>query len=223
MRRFYLAGALLTAMFVAAPAGQAEEREAARAALTRLETAFGDDLRVHWPELRSAPARVSGLRWTTEATSPADIGAAFLAEFRDLIGASPEALTLVETEGTRRRTVLRYRQSWQGIPVLGGEVFVTLDREGRVLSLASSTVRTIDLDASKDLGREVAIDAAVRRVFDDDAAHPAAATRVVLPGPGGPVLAWRVLVPTVPMVQKIVCLVDAATGEVLQVRDEVIR
>ncbi len=223
MRGFYLAGALVAVMLAAPAAGQAGEREAARVALSRLEAAFGDGLRVHWPELRTTPARVSGLRWTADGTSPADIGAAFLEAFPDLIGASPAELALVTTEGTHQRTILRYRQSWQGIPVLGGDLFLTLDRAGRVLSLASSTVRTAGLDATRDLGREVAVAAAARRVFKDADPHEAAATRAVLPGPGGPTLVWRVLVPTIPMVQKIVCLVDAATGEVLQVRDEVIR
>ncbi len=223
MNRFQLVVAALVVLIALPPAGWAEDRGAAQADLVRLEADRGDNLRVHWPDLRTSPARVSGLRWTHDATSPEAVGAAFIDEFRGLTGVAPEDLSLGETEHTKHRTVLRFRQTWQGIPVLGGEVILSLDREGQVLSMASSSTRTDGLDASRDIGQDAAMRAAIERVHRTAEDHPTLATRVIVPTPGGAVLAWRVVVPTVPMVQKIVCLVDAATGEILKIKDEVIR
>ncbi|MFH1532187.1 MAG: hypothetical protein ABIK09_15790 [Pseudomonadota bacterium] len=206
-------------------AGTGTLRALAAADLSRLEGASGDRLRVLWPRLRATPSRVSGLRWTPGDAATQDVGAAFLAAFPGLTGAPPAALELIETEGTRNRTILRYQQRWQGIRVLGGQVILSLDKSGRVLSMASSTTGLVGLDSSRDVGREVAVRAALDRIHGEGrgADLGARAARVVLAGPGGAVLAWRVVVPTVPMIQKIVCLVDAASGEILTVTDEVIR
>ncbi len=205
--------------------GSAQQRILAEADLSRLKSEAGDGLRVVWPTLRATPARVSGLRWTTGDASPEDTAAAFLEEFPGLTGTEPGDLELAETERTTNRTVLRFQQKWQGIRVLGGGVILSLDSEGRVLSMASSSARVDGLDPSRDIGRKAAVRAAVDRVHGEVAAGDARAlaARVVVPGPGPSVLAWRVLVPTVPLVQKIVCLVDAATGEILKITDEVIR
>ncbi len=223
MNRSYLVAAALVALVAMPPAGWAEDRDAAQVDLEQLGATHGDNLRVQWPALRATPSRVSGLRWTHDAASPEDVGAAFIAAHRGLTGVAPEDLSLGETERTKHRTVLRFRQSWQGIPVLGGEVILSLDREGRVLSMASSTARIGDLDTSDDIGRVAAARAAIERVHRTTEDRPVLATRVLISGPGGARLAWRVVVPTLPMVQKIVCLVDATTGEILQVKDEVIR
>ncbi len=223
MNRFHLVAAALVALVAVPPSGWAGDRDAAQADLERLEADRGDSLRVQWPQLRTTPSRVSGLRWSHDATSAEDVGAAFINEFRGLTGVAPGDLSLGEAERTKHRTVLRFRQSWRGIPVLGGEVILSLDREGRVLSMASSTARIEDLDLSRDVGRVAAAQAAIERVHHTTEDRPALATQVIIPGPGGPRLAWRVVVPTVPMLQKIVCLVDAATGEILKLTDEVIR
>jgi len=205
--------------------GFATLRSLAEADLARLEGDSNDRIRVVWPTLRATPSRVSGLRWTRNDASPEDIGAAFLAEFPGLTGADPATLELAETEGTRSRTVLHFQQRWQGIKVLGGQVILSLDDSGRVLSMASSTARLDGLDMARDIGRKAAARAAIDRVHGDGQARDLEplATLVILPGPGRAVLVWRVVVPTVPMVQKIVCLVDATTGEILKVTDEVIR
>ena len=200
-------------------------RALAEADLSRLKAETGGPLRVVWPNLRSTPARVSGLRWTAGHASAEETAGAFIAEFPGLTGVTPDELRLSDTERTKHRTVLHFRQTWGEVLVLGGEVILSLDAAGRVISMASSSARVDGLDATRDIGRKDAVRAAIARVHSgvELEALRASASKVVLPGPGASVLVWRVVVPTIPMVQKVVCLVDAATGEIIKVTDEVIR
>ena len=102
---------------------------------------------------------------------------------------------------------------------------LSFDAAGTLRSLSSDAVALDGLDPDRDIGRAAAARAASERVLGAEApeAREPLASRVVLAGPGGARLAWRVIVPTIPMIQKIVCIVDAETGDVIKLTDEVIR
>ena len=193
--------------------------------LSLLRAGSGDSVRVLWPKLRETPSRVSGLRWTSGDDTVETSAETFLSEFSGLTGADARDLELTDTERSRSRTVLHFQQAWRGYRVLGATVILSFDEAGTLLSMASSTTGTHDLDPSRDVGRDAALRAANERVLgaNSPVAPEGRASRVVLPGPGGARLAWRVIVPTVPRIQKIVCIVDAASGAVIRINDEVIR
>ena len=114
--------------------------------------------------------------------------------------------------------------------VLGAEVVVQTDGQGAVLSIADESVR-FKLAPISDIGYARAVEAAwlevtghVPTIAIPEGPEPTAfARKAVLARGGTPRLVYRVLVPTIPMVEKIVCLVDGETGEVVQKTNEVIR
>jgi len=124
--------------------------------------------------------------------------------------------------------VVTFKQTWEGLEVIGADVKVAMDKEGKVLSLASSTQLLTGLSLEQDVGTEAAARAAHLAVFGREASkdeeRPAAIPirKAVLAGPGTRAVVYRVVLPT-PMLQKWVCLVDAATGKVLKKFNQAIR
>lgn len=155
---------------------------------------------------------------------------AFLVAFSELMAAPPEALSLVRTESSRDRLVFKFGQLWQGLEVMGAEVVVQTDGKGAVLSLVDESVR-LDLRPTSDIGQAKAVAAAWLEIngheprieIPEGEASSAFARKAVLARGGKPRLVYRVLVPTIPMLAKVICLVDGETGEVIQKTNEVVR
>ncbi len=202
-----------------------------REALARLVPVRAEGLLVSWRGKRVNPVRVAGFRWSApEGQSGLAAAEAFLEAFPELLSAPSSSLELARTESVRGRTVFRFGQRFEGMDVLGAEVVVQTDGQGAVLSIADESVR-FKLAPISDIGYARAVEAAwlevtghVPTIAIPEGPEPTAfARKAVLARGGTPRLVYRVLVPTIPMVEKIVCLVDGETGEVVQKTNEVIR
>jgi len=202
-----------------------------RAALKRLTPVRAEGLLVSWRGKRVNPTRVAGFRWPAP-DGKVGLAAAevFLRSFQELLSAPPESLELSRTETVRDRMVFRFGQRFEGLEVLGAEVVVQTDGKGNVLSVVDESVR-FQLAPVSDIGYAKAVAAAWLEVnghepevvIPEGPESAAFARRAVLARGGTPRLVYRVLVPTIPMLQKVICLVDGETGKVVQKTNEVIR
>jgi hypothetical protein len=211
----------------AAPKGNKRTREA----LKRLTPVRAEGLVVSWRGKRVNPTRVAGFRWLApEGKVGLAAAEAFLKAFQDLLSAPVSSLELSRTETARGRMVFRFGQRFEGLEVLGAEVVVQTDGEGNVLSMVDESVR-FQLAQVSDIGYAKAVAAAwmdingqePRIIIPEGPESSAFARKVVLARGGTPRLVYRVLVPTIPMLSKVICLVDGETGEVVQKTNEVIR
>jgi hypothetical protein len=202
-----------------------------REALKKLTPLRAEGLIVSWRGKRVNPTRVAGFRWAAPEGMVGLVAAeAFLKEFQDLLSAPVGSLELARTESTRGRMVFRFGQRFDGLEVLGAEVVVQTDGQGNVLSMVDESVR-FQLAPVSDIGYAKAVAAAwmdvngqePRIAIPEGPESSAFARKAVLARGGTPRLVYRVLVPTIPMLSKVICLVDGETGEVVQKTNEVIR
>lgn len=123
--------------------------------------------------------------------------------------------------------VVRLQQRYRGIPVLGGELALRLDRRERLLSLSGELERRIELRTRPRLARLRAASLARDRVAAangiDPAAVEAGAPRLSIyeprllgvPGPARPLLVWKVEAgPTATPERRELVLVDGRDGRV---------
>jgi hypothetical protein len=207
-------------------------RDLANAALTRLNPVRANgELLVNWRGNRPTPVRVGGFRWAApEGVTGVDIAKAFLNAHPELVGVGPDQLVLESTKAARERVAYRFEQRWQGLEVVGGEVVVLTVADGTVISLADETV-PLNLTDDVSISANSAVDAAWLAVTGS---RPSAAglertvangmaRKVVLARGGEAKLAYRVVVPTIPLLEKWVVFVDAHSGMVVQKQNEVIQ
>jgi len=201
-------------------------RGQARAALARLAGDRGEDsLRVSWPENRLVPRRVFGMDWSTQGTAR-EVASRFATEFADLLGVAPKDLAWTRDEKSTGRTAVRFRQEWNGIPVKSGNVVIVVADSGKVLSCNSGVSPVLVPPPDGDVGADAARTAAVASLGNAAElgnAAPVVTGKLVIAAPDRAQIVYRVLLPTIPGVAKLVVLVDAATGNVVQTINDVRR
>lgn len=125
------------------------------------------------------------------------------------------------------RTILRYRQQIEGIPVFGGEIVCHLDRSLALIAVAGETSPVASASAFPSVtaaeAREVALECVAKQFLlpvgdlesDDPTLWFYDPALLGAPGPPGPRLVWRTEITTtyVSQVREVV-LVDAETGTV---------
>lgn len=118
----------------------------------------------------------------------------------------------------RGRTAVHWQQTHAGIPVIGAEIVVRLDRSQRVVMIGSSLRDDLSADVTPTLtGPEAA--ARARAALPADGSAETAASLAIQPGPGGGRLVYRVRAFTdLPPALWMVTL-DARDGRVLDVSD----
>lgn len=109
---------------------------------------------------------------------------------------------------------VRVQQYWRGLPVLGGELAVARDGEGRVVSALGRFVPRPDPRGRVTLDPAEARAAAVRAGARRSGADPGTATLAVRPDGGAGHLVWRIEYRGDPMREVDAVEVDAATGAV---------
>jgi bacillolysin len=137
---------------------------------------------------------------------PASIARSFMDRFGDRFGVRNQATDLsVESVDrvTGGRSVVRFQQLHQGIPVIGGELIVNLDSSGDLLSANGEVVPSVRIGTEPQVGRNGAESAAlaqVARAYSVSKRSLAAATPKLWiydsrilggPGLGVPRLVWR--------------------------------
>ena len=122
------------------------------------------------------------------------------------------------------RTVVRYQQVHQGVPVFGADVVVNTTRAGALLALSAKISPELDLSVEPKLRSDeasaeaVAVIAKYRKTASSEltASEPALFVydaRLFLPEGRSPVLAWKVEVGNGAQIREVV-LVDAATAAI---------
>lgn len=206
-----------------------KQRHAAQGALMRLA---GDDLSglsLTWPRARTAPSRVAGFKWAGTGTEADALAVEFVAAFPELTLAMVDELKIVNTQRANGRAAVRFRQMYEGLEVLERTLVVTVDEGSRrVLAMSANTASVGIVDMTTDIGSEAAAQAAQIAVLGNEGKSArkvpdALVRRAIWASPGGAAVVYRVVVPTVPMLEKIVCLVDAATGKVIKTTNEVVK
>jgi bacillolysin len=198
------------------------------------------------PLMRAAALRrvaiSTGLARSPEGVlSPATAARAFLSRTAILFGVADPAreLTVERTEGRGALgSVVRLSQTRGGIPVLGGELLVRIDRRGSVLAVTGEALPAADDVATSPRIRVAAArrTAAIWLARDAEVRGSSVSTRSegltilderILGGPSlpGPRLAWsidaRSPVATDGLPADVQVLVDARTGAVLDTIDRV--
>jgi Zn-dependent metalloprotease len=182
-------------------------------------------LSVTWPQSRLVPRRVSGIEWSANGTAR-KIAERFVEEYSDLLGAPRGELAWSRDEKSKGRTAVHFRQEWKGIRVSSGSVVIVVSDEGKVLSCSSGVRPVLVPPPEADIGPEAARLAAVGSMGDAAElakAAPVVTGKLLLVSPDRSQVVYRVLLPTIPTLAKLVVLVDAATGRVVQTLNDVRR
>ncbi|WP_148211990.1 hypothetical protein [Thermobaculum terrenum] len=91
--------------------------------------------------------------------TPVAAARAFLAEYGPLFGARDQARELVVKrvrQLDRGRRSVRFQQVYEGIPIIAGEMYVQLDREGNVISANGELLPVWTLDVHPSVSADVA-------------------------------------------------------------------
>ncbi|HYM56954.1 MAG TPA: M4 family metallopeptidase [Solirubrobacteraceae bacterium] len=172
-------------------------------------------------------SRPAGL---SASAPPKTVARTFFERYGDAFGIRDQAHELRATasqSATAGRSAVRFQQLREGVPILGGELVVNLDADRNVLSASGESLPAAGVATSPRVGSAAARDAAIAAVAKE---HGVAAFRLdadipslwiydarILggPGPGRPVLIWRLDVKGeggLPIDDLV--LVDAALGSV---------
>ena len=168
-------------------------------------------LAVAAPRASAAPTLRAGLLSPPSRAPAADIAARFLA-------AHPVGAELDPGEVTPlgQGAVVRYRQRYHGLPVLGGSYVVRVDERGRVRRVASSLFQLggVDVQPAVSAGRAIAAARARGAIGNGDGQ---AVLAVVPAAVGGARLVYAVRLPPTPaLLENAIYFVDAHDGRVLK-------
>ncbi|WP_020571913.1 T9SS type A sorting domain-containing protein [Neolewinella persica] len=148
----------------------------------------------------------------------------FLAYYKDKMGLTSGDLANLEVFGTPTRrvgTTVRFHQQWQGVPVHGGEVSLTIKPDRSVVMVNNSFVKDVDLrevrpSLSADQARTITLDylnteGRITDEFND--------LKIVMNKTGEAKLAYRVSLVAMEPLGEWEVFVDAKNGEILRVTD----
>jgi Zn-dependent metalloprotease len=162
--------------------------------------------------------------------SPEVAARAFLQTYGSLFGlrAQRDELSMIRSRTLiDGRAFVRFQQTYQGVPILGGELIVQVDAERSIVSASGEILPDLDLDVEPRVGADAARETALTAIARSHGVSPGGLTasepelwiyhRALLGGPGMdfPALVWRVDVESVDLapVRELV-LVDAGLGNV---------
>lgn len=182
-------------------------------------------------DARKAPVTVFGALTKPYAGPPVQAARAFLSEHRALFE-MPPGLSNLEKMGaytSRNVTHVRFRQTYEGIPVYEGQYLVHVRSDGRIDMANGNYYTEIDASTSPNLteqaARRTATDALGGNVkLKEGREVPVEITSelVVYPKNDGKtfLLAWKVIVPAAaPKPGDWLFLIDAATGDIIEQHD----
>ena len=178
---------------------------------------------VTWSHLWGTPKAVYGTLSGPVAISEAS-ARQFLSAQAQLLKIDPSlaGFTLIENQHTPMGEVYTFEQSAHGVPVYGGSLKVSFNREGHVVGLVNTSVPAADrVDIGPSVKADQAVESARGQVPPGEAGEADAAdlpkptAKLVIYGETGtPTLAWEVIVHTPgPTWQT---FVHAKTGKVLK-------
>ncbi len=146
----------------------------------------------------------------------ADHGSAFRKSGKD------EFVRTATTQGSAGTWYVAYERTWRGLPVVGGDFVVAINKDGKVTGRTTGQERTIDLATVKP-----AVSATAARTEARSELRKADATtapELVVYAEGVPRLAWETVVTgqKAGIPSKLHVYTDAKTGETLSSWDEIV-
>jgi MYXO-CTERM domain-containing protein len=205
--------------------------------LSRFRESF-PSAQVHLRDGSEVASFISGVGLGLQKGAPEDVASGLVSSWPEVLGFDP-ALTgfaLERAVVAGELTAFRFRQQHQGLPVLNGEVVVSVDGRGRVHSISNGLQRLSALSTAYSLSGEAALRAAVGAVRPTTWPGKAQRLEKVIAGVEGewravwlvefgslkPLGRWRVLVdPEAPRVLAVSNLIKTIQGYAYEVSPEV--
>lgn len=170
---------------------------------------------------------VTGLDVATEGNTAEARAAGFLAQWGQALGITG-GVQVLKASQMRGQASVQFRLVYEGLPVYGRSLTVTLNDAGRVRAVSSDAVKFGPL-LQGDLSEGDAKAFAVKVLYRDllpEGENPqmsnVSARRVVVADGLETVAAWHVQVPSLPLLTPVDVLIDSRDGRALLVRDIVI-
>ena len=164
-----------------------------------------------------------GSEFRAQPASPSQMAAEYLAAEYAKLGLSANDVNDFATYHLREDSVfsvVRLRQSRQGLPVYGSDLAISVTPAGKILFVANSSVRNVGaVDASK-ANRTANQALTTARSYLGTATQDEHSTQMVyVTADGATRIVWRIEATPVAKLGSWELLVDAETGEVLRARD----
>jgi len=88
-----------------------------------------------------------------ESFAPQERPMLYLDHFKEMLGLQQPSRELVKTVDRQHdgRSTTRYQQKYEGIPILGGELIVNLDRRGALLSISGEVSPDLSLATTPEI------------------------------------------------------------------------
>lgn len=129
----------------AAPAtSAAQARDAAEQAVARV-TADAPHARSVWRAGQPGPSVVTGLDLRVSGVTAEQRARAFLSDYPEIVGVSPDAFTVTEVRNSRHAISVKLTQRVGTRDIVGREVVVTMDASGKILAFTSSAAPVTEL------------------------------------------------------------------------------
>ena len=213
-------GALLgVALATPARAQTTPRPEPAQAALTQLLSAH-PQARYIPPSVEGGPALLVGLAEPTQGQDAAARALDFIQRRASALRISADQLRVAQVRQAAGQQVVLFEQVHGQLPVLGRHMAVTLDAQGKVLTVTHN-VLPIQVALKGQVSAQEASAIAQRHVHGDALEVPLATgyTRVILAQPGQIVEAWEIALPMTPTLLQPRVLISTLDGAVLSTRD----
>ena len=155
--------------------------------------------------------------------TPDVVAKSFLRDNSALFGLAVDDLDLAATKTTPSGTHVRFQQTIGGIPVYRADVMVNLNRSGAVRSVANDFVKDLAAPTQPVLSADQAYQAAyeaagIKGALMGDPTN----SLVILPKDGTGYLTYRVTIPAQDPLGDWEVFVDALSGQVIQIQDQIV-
>ena len=174
-------------------------------------------VKIRWNRLTGGAQSVRGILTETEEGSGQEIAEQFLADNRELFAIPIEdaGLRCVGAKEHRGVQHVKYQQFANGLPVIGAEVTVHIDRANRVQMVNGSYYPEIDVETTAPSILEEAAVEAVLNILDVEDHSVPQVEFVIFPRGESYIRAYRVTLHTKKPLGDWVFFIDASTGDVI--------
>ncbi|MBI3893348.1 MAG: M36 family metallopeptidase [Candidatus Wallbacteria bacterium] len=207
----------------AAPSAGVSIRAESVSALEALRTESNEPFEVRWDAASGVPARIFGASTEPMGSTPEEAARNFLrknARVFAMQSTTGDLKTMQVRESLAGQHV-RMLQHVKGLPVIGAEVSVHMDKDLRVQTVNNAYVPGLaNLDTASTVSREAAIEAARKAAgVTGELRAPATAEKAVFAKGGVAAVAWRTMVPSSKPLGDFEVVVNAKTGKVLSLQN----
>ncbi len=185
---------------------------------TRFREKYGKKWKMQYNHLTGAIKSIWGYKTLPQAGKPEEAAKNFIIKNKDLFRINFDNLNLKETSRHKRYRHIKYRQTYQGIPVERGKVLVHLLADNSIVAVNSSYFTEIDLETKPGISKEKAL-ALVKSDLQIKSIPLKTPQSILVVFPDREkekyYLAWKVRIRLNNPLGDWICFVEANTGEIL--------